>query len=64
MTTNYFEDVQALLKVESDAIAQTASRLDPTQVEHVVKLPVELPWQSRNSWVGKSGIMLRRSPPL
>ena len=60
MTTNYFEDVQALLKVESDAIAQTASRLDPTQVEHVVKLLSSCRGKVVILGVGKSGIIAQK----
>jgi len=60
MTTNYFADVQELLKVESDAIAQTATRLDPAQVERVVDLLANCRGKVVILGVGKSGIIAQK----
>jgi arabinose-5-phosphate isomerase len=60
MTTNYFADVQELLKVESDAIAQTATRLDPAQVERVVDLLANCKGKVVILGVGKSGIIAQK----
>ncbi|HEV8369366.1 MAG TPA: SIS domain-containing protein [Pyrinomonadaceae bacterium] len=60
MTTNYFADVQQLLKVESDAIAQTATRLDPAQVERVVDLLANCRGKVVILGVGKSGIIAQK----
>ena len=60
MTTNYFADVQELLKLESDAIAQTASRLDKSQVESVVTLLAECRGKVVILGVGKSGIIAQK----
>ena len=60
MTTNYFADVQELLKLESDAIAQTASRLDKSQVESVVSLLAECKGKVVVLGVGKSGIIAQK----
>ena len=38
MAKNHLSDVQELLRLESNAIAQTATRLDPTHVERAVDL--------------------------
>jgi arabinose-5-phosphate isomerase len=60
MTTNYFADVQELLKVESDAIAQTATRLDPAHVERVVGLLASCKGKVVILGVGKSGIIAQK----
>jgi len=60
MTTNYFADVRELLKVESDAIAQTAKRLDPTQVEKVIELLANCSGKVVVLGVGKSGIIAQK----
>ena len=60
MTTNYFADVRELLKVESDAIAQTADRLDPTQVEKVIELLANCLGKVVVLGVGKSGIIAQK----
>jgi len=60
MPTNYFSEVQALLKIESDAIAQTATRLDPVQVEHVIDLLAECRGKVVILGVGKSGIIAQK----
>jgi DNA-binding MurR/RpiR family transcriptional regulator len=41
MTKTHLAEVQNLLRIESDAIAQTATRLDPAAVERVVDLLAE-----------------------
>ena len=60
MTTNYFADVRELLKVESDAIAQTANRLDPAQVEKVIELLANCSGKVVVLGVGKSGIIAQK----
>ena len=60
MTTKYFTDVQELLKVESDAIAQTANRLDPAQVERVIELLAKCIGKVVVLGVGKSGIIAQK----
>src|SRR6185503_8442969 len=60
MPTNYFAEVQALLKIESDAIAQTANRLDPAQVEHVIELLANCRGKVVILGVGKSGIIAQK----
>ena len=60
MTTNYFADVQELLKLESNAIAQTADRLDPSQVERVVDLLAKCKGKVVILGVGKSGIIAQK----
>jgi len=60
MSTNYFDDVQELLKLESDAIAQTATRLDKTQVERVVELLANCKGKVVILGVGKSGIIAQK----
>lgn len=57
MTTKYFADVQYLLKIESDAIARTAARLDPQQVDRVVDLLASCKGKVVIVGVGKSGII-------
>jgi arabinose-5-phosphate isomerase len=60
MPTNYFSEVQALLKIESDAIAQTATRLDPAQVEQVIDLLAQCRGKVVVLGVGKSGIIAQK----
>ena len=60
MPTNYFSEVQALLKIESDAIAETATRLDPAQVEQVIELLAECRGKVVILGVGKSGIIAQK----
>jgi arabinose-5-phosphate isomerase len=60
MTTNYFSEVQAILKIESDAIAQTANRLDPVQVEQVIELLANCQGKVVVLGVGKSGIIAQK----
>jgi arabinose-5-phosphate isomerase len=57
MTTNHLSDVQDLLRLESNAIAQTATRLDAAQVERVVDLIAGCKGKVVILGVGKSGII-------
>jgi len=57
MTPNHLADIQQLLRIESDAIAQTAMRLDATQVERVVELLAKCKGKVVILGVGKSGII-------
>jgi len=57
MTKNHLSDVQELLQLESNAIAQTATRLDPVQVERVVDLIAACKGNVVILGVGKSGII-------
>jgi len=60
MTTNYFTEVQDLLRMESEAIAQTATRLDQAQVERVVDLLANCRGKVVIVGVGKSGIIAQK----
>jgi len=57
MTKNHLSDVQDLLRLESNAIAQTATRLDRAQVERVVDLIAGCQGNVVILGVGKSGII-------
>src|SRR5687768_17380828 len=57
MTMNHLADVQDLLRLESNAIAQTATRLDAAQVERVVELLAKCAGKVVILGVGKSGII-------
>lgn len=57
MTKNHLSDVQELLQLESNAIAQTATRLDPAQVERVVDFIAACKGNVVILGVGKSGII-------
>ncbi len=57
MTQNHLADIQQLLRIESDAIAQTATRLDGTQIERVVELLAKCEGKVVILGVGKSGII-------
>jgi arabinose-5-phosphate isomerase len=57
MTKNHLSDVQDLLRLESNAIAQTATRLDAEQVERVVDLIAGCKGNVVILGVGKSGII-------
>jgi len=57
MTQSHLEDIQQLLRIESEAIAQTAMRLDQAQVERVVQLLAECEGKVVILGVGKSGII-------
>ncbi|HEX5964872.1 MAG TPA: KpsF/GutQ family sugar-phosphate isomerase [Pyrinomonadaceae bacterium] len=57
MTKNHLSDVQELLQLESNAIAQTATRLDAAQVERVVDLIAGCKGNVVILGIGKSGII-------
>lgn len=57
MTKNHLSDVQDLLRLESNAIAQTATRLEAAQVERVVDLIAACRGKVVILGVGKSGII-------
>jgi arabinose-5-phosphate isomerase len=57
MTKNHLSEVQDLLRLESNAIAQTATRLDAAQVERVVDLIADCKGKVVILGVGKSGII-------
>ena len=57
MTQDHLADIQQLLRIESDAIAQTATRLDRGQVGHVVELLANCRGKVVFLGVGKSGII-------
>jgi arabinose-5-phosphate isomerase len=57
MTQDHLADIQQLLRIESDAIAQTATRLDAAQVSHVVDLLANCGGKVVILGVGKSGII-------
>jgi arabinose-5-phosphate isomerase len=57
MTKTHLAEVQNLLRIESDAIAQTATRLDSASVERVVDLLAQCPGKVVILGVGKSGII-------
>lgn len=57
MIKNHLSDVQDLLRLESNAIAQTATRLDAAQVERVVDLIAGCKGKVVILGVGKSGII-------
>jgi len=57
MTQDHLAEIQQLLRIESDAIAQTATRLDGAQVSHVVELLASCGGKVVILGVGKSGII-------
>jgi arabinose-5-phosphate isomerase len=57
MTQSHLADIQQLLRIESDAIAQTATRLDQAQVERAVDLLAGCKGKVVILGVGKSGII-------
>ena len=57
MTQTHLADIQQMLRIESEAIAQTATRLDPAQVERVVELLAACKGKVVILGVGKSGII-------
>ena len=56
----YFAQVQAFLRVESEAIAQTATRLKPDEIGRVVKLLAGCRGKIVIVGVGKSGIIAQK----
>jgi arabinose-5-phosphate isomerase len=59
-TKSHFNEVVNLLKVEADAIASTATRLDQRQVEHVIELLAACNGKVVILGVGKSGIIAQK----
>jgi arabinose-5-phosphate isomerase len=57
MTGTHLEDIQQLLRIESDAIAQTATRLERAQIDRVVELLATCRGKVVILGVGKSGII-------
>ena len=57
---DHFAEVVSLLRLESDAIAQTASRLDQTHVERVMSLLAACKGKVVIVGVGKSGIIAQK----
>ena len=57
---NNFQEVQRILHLESEAIAQTATRLDPQQVERVVQLLAASKGKVVIIGIGKSGIVAQK----
>lgn len=57
MSQTHLADIQQMLRIESDAIAQTATRLEPAQVERVVELLATCKGKAVILGVGKSGII-------
>ena len=57
---NYFAEVQGFLRLESEAIAQTATRLQQNEIERVVKLLAGCKGKIVILGVGKSGIIAEK----
>jgi arabinose-5-phosphate isomerase len=57
MTKSHLSEVQNLLRIESDAIAQTATRLDAAAVEQAIDLLAKCEGKVVILGVGKSGII-------
>src|ERR1051325_11284553 len=57
VSKDYLAEIQKMLRIESDAIGQTATRLDETQIQRVVKLLAECQGKVVILGVGKSGII-------
>src|ERR1041384_5205433 len=57
MTEPYLAEIQKVLRIEADAIAQTATRLDAAAVERVVELVANCAGKVVILGVGKSGII-------
>jgi len=60
MTTNSFEEVQNLLRLESAAIAETAARLQRSQVERAIDLLLNCKGKVVVLGIGKSGIIAQK----
>lgn len=60
MSKSYFSEVVSLLRLEADAISQTASRLDQGQVERVMGLLADCKGKVVIVGVGKSGIIAQK----
>ena len=57
---NYFAEVQGFLRLESEAIAQTAGRLQPDEIERVVQLLAACKGKIVILGVGTSGIIAQK----
>jgi arabinose-5-phosphate isomerase len=57
---NYFTEVQGFLRLESDAIAKTATRLQAEEIERVVQLLTACKGKIVILGVGKSGIIAQK----
>ena len=57
---NYFAEVQGFLRLESEAIAQTAGRLQPDEIDRVVRLLAACKGKIVILGVGKSGIIAQK----
>ena len=57
MSQGHLAEIQQVLRIESEAIAQTATRLDQAQVERVVELLAQCKGKVVILGVGKSGII-------
>ena len=57
MNQDHLADIQHVLRIESDAIAQTATRLDREQAGRVVELVANCSGKVVIIGVGKSGII-------
>lgn len=60
MTTDHFREVQNILRIESEAIAKTALRLDGEAVQRVVQLIAACKGKVVILGVGKSGIIAQK----
>src|SRR6476469_7503390 len=60
MTKTHLSEVQNLLRIESDAIAQTATRLDAASVERAIDLLANCEGKVVVLGVGKSGIIAQK----
>src|SRR5881394_2708951 len=56
----HYSDVLGFLRMESQAIEQTAARLDPRQIEHVVHLLGNCRGKVVLLGIGKSGIIAQK----
>jgi arabinose-5-phosphate isomerase len=59
-TKNHFDDVLSFLRLEAEAISQTATRLKQEEIEHVVQLLAECEGKVVILGVGKSGIIAQK----
>lgn len=57
---NYCAEVQGVLRLESEAIAKTAGRLRPSEIDHVVELLAACKGKIVILGVGKSGIIAQK----
>jgi arabinose-5-phosphate isomerase len=58
--TNYFSQVVDLLRIESEAIAQTAGRLERAEVERAIELLTQCKGKVVLVGVGKSGVIAQK----